>query len=72
MTSLSLATFVPVLLTRQGWSVGMAGAAVSVYLFAASMGGFTGGPLADRFGPKRVIAASMLARRAVPGRRRPS
>jgi len=60
MTSLSLATFVPVLLTRQGWSVGMAGAAVSIYLFAASMGGFTGGPLADRFGSKRVIAASML------------
>ena len=64
MTSLSLATFVPVLLTRQGWSVGMAGVAVSIYLFAASMGGFTGGPLADRFGPKRVIAASMLL--AVP------
>ena len=60
MTSLSLATFVPVLLTRQGWSVGMAGAAVSIYLFAASMGGFTGGPLADRFGSKRVIAASMV------------
>ena len=64
MTSLSLATFVPVLLTRQGWSVGMAGVAVSIYLFAASMGGFTGGPLADRFGSKRVIAASMLL--AVP------
>jgi len=60
MTSLSLATFVPVLLTRQGWSVGMAGAAVSIYLFAASVGGFTGGPLADRFGSKRVIAVSLL------------
>jgi len=33
---------------------------VSIYLFAASMGGFTGGPLADRFGSKRVIAASMV------------
>jgi FSR family fosmidomycin resistance protein-like MFS transporter len=64
MTSLSLATFVPVLLTRQGWSVGMAGVAVSIYLFAASMGGFTGGPLADRYGAKRVIAGSMLL--AVP------
>jgi FSR family fosmidomycin resistance protein-like MFS transporter len=63
-TSLSLATFVPVLLTRQGWSVGMAGVAVSVYLFAASMGGFTGGPMADRFGSKRVIAGSLLL--AVP------
>lgn len=64
ITSLSLATFVPVLLTRQGWSVGMAGVAVSTYLFAASMGGFTGGPVADRYGPRRVIAGSMLL--AVP------
>jgi FSR family fosmidomycin resistance protein-like MFS transporter len=64
MTSLSLATFVPVLLTRQGWSVGMTGVAVSIYLFAASMGGFTGGPAADRYGPRRVIAGSMLL--AVP------
>jgi FSR family fosmidomycin resistance protein-like MFS transporter len=64
VTSLSLATFVPVLLTRQGWSVGMAGVAVSIYLFAASMGGFTGGPLADRFGSRRVIAGSMVL--AVP------
>jgi MFS transporter, FSR family, fosmidomycin resistance protein len=64
VTSLSLATFVPVLLTRLGWSVGMAGLAVSIYLFAASMGGFTGGPLADRFGSRRVIAGSMVL--AVP------
>lgn len=64
MTSLSLAMFVPVLLTRQGWSVGMAGVGVSMYLCAASMGGFSGGPAADRFGPKRVIAGSMLL--AVP------
>ncbi|MFO7693556.1 MAG: MFS transporter [Vicinamibacterales bacterium] len=64
VTSLSLATFVPVLLTRQGWSVGMAGVAVSAYLFSASVGGFAGGPMADRFGPKRVIGGSMLL--AVP------
>ena len=60
VTSLSLATFVPVLLTSRGWSVSMAGLAVSLYLFAASVGGFTGGPLADRFGPRRVIAGSLL------------
>jgi MFS transporter, FSR family, fosmidomycin resistance protein len=59
-TSLSLSTFVPVLLTRQGWSVGMTGLAVSIYLFAASVGGFSGGPLADRFGSKRVIMGSLL------------
>jgi len=60
LTSLSFATFVPVLLTGRGWSMTMAGAAVSVYLVAASIGGFAGGPLADRFGPKRVIAVSLL------------
>ena len=61
VTSLSFATFVPVMLTRQGWSVSEAGAAVSAYLFAAGIGGFVGGPLADRFGPRRVIAISLLA-----------
>lgn len=60
ITSLSLATFVPVLLTSRGWSVGMAGVAVSIYLFAAGVGGFTGGPLADRFGSRRVIATSLV------------
>ena len=61
VTSMSFATFVPVMLTRQGWSVSEAGAAVSAYLFAAGIGGFLGGPLADRFGPRRVIAVSLLA-----------
>ncbi len=60
MTSLSIATFVPVLLTTRGWSVGMAGVAVSVYLAAGGLGGFAGGPLADRLGPKRVIAGSLV------------
>lgn len=64
LVSLSIATFVPVLLTRQGWSVGTAGAAVSVYLFTASVGGFVGGPLSDRYGPRSVLAVSMLG--AVP------
>lgn len=60
LASLSIATFVPVLLTRQGWSVAAAGAAVSAYLFTSSVGGFLGGPLSDRFGPRFVIALSML------------
>lgn len=63
-TAMSLSIFVPVLLTSRGWSVGMAGLAVSIYLAAASVGGFTGGPLSDRFGPRRVIATSLLL--AVP------
>lgn len=62
--SLSFAVFIPVLLTSRGWSVSMAGAAVSIYLFAGGIGGFSGGPMADRFGPRRVIVVSLLL--AVP------
>ncbi len=64
VTSMGFATFFPVMLTRRGWSVGEAGAAVSMYLFAAGMGGLIGGPLADRLGSRRVIAASLAM--AVP------
>ncbi|MEW5982155.1 MAG: MFS transporter [Acidobacteriota bacterium] len=61
LVSLSIATFVPVLLTRQGWSVAAAGMVVSIYLFTASVGVLLGGPLSDRVGPRRVIAVSLLA-----------
>ncbi len=61
LTSLGFATFVPVMLTRRGMSVGQAGAVISLYLFASGVGGFSGGPLADRYGPRRVIALSLLA-----------
>lgn len=64
MVSLSFATFVPVMLVRRGVSVGAAGAAVSAYLFASAAGGLTGGPLADRFGHRRLIMLSMIC--AVP------
>jgi len=64
LTSQSLSTFVPVLLTRQGMSVAQASAAVSVFLFATGVGGFFGGPLADAYGPRRVIIWSLVA--AVP------
>jgi MFS transporter, FSR family, fosmidomycin resistance protein len=60
LTALAFATFVPVMLTRRGLSVAQAGAAVAVYLFASGLGGFLGGPIADRFGPRRVIALSLL------------
>lgn len=60
VVSLSFATFVPVLLTRQGMSVAAAGAAMALYLFASGIGGFWGGTLADRFGPRRVITGSLL------------
>jgi MFS transporter, FSR family, fosmidomycin resistance protein len=60
MTSLSFATFVPVMLTRQGASVSYAGAAVALFLFASGIGGFFGGPAADRYGARRVIAWSLV------------
>lgn len=60
LTSLAFATFVPVMLTRRGMSVGHAGAVVASYLFASGLGGFIGGPSADRFGARRVIALSLL------------
>jgi MFS transporter, FSR family, fosmidomycin resistance protein len=60
LTSLSFATFMPVMLTRHGLSLAYAGTAVAIYLFASGIGGFLGGPAADRFGPRRVIALSLL------------
>jgi len=60
LASLSFATFVPVMLTRRGMSLSEAAGAVSLYLLASGIGGFLGGPLADRFGPRRVIAMSLV------------
>jgi MFS transporter, FSR family, fosmidomycin resistance protein len=60
LASLTFATFVPVMLTRRGLSVAAAGASVAAYLFASGVGGFFGGPAADRFGPRRVIALSLV------------
>ena len=64
VTAISFATFMPVMLTRQGMSLGSSGTAVAAYLFATGIGGFFGGPAADRFGPRRVIALSLVL--AVP------
>ena len=60
LTALSFATFVPVLLTERGFSVAQAGTAVAAYLFASGIGGLLGGPCADRFGPRKVIALSLV------------
>jgi FSR family fosmidomycin resistance protein-like MFS transporter len=64
LASLSFATFMPVMLTRRGMSVSEAGTAMAVYLVASSLGGFLGGPVADRWGPRNVILWSLVA--AVP------
>jgi MFS transporter, FSR family, fosmidomycin resistance protein len=60
VVTLGFSTFLPVLMTARGLSVSQAGVAVSAYLVAGSLGGLTGGPFADRFGPGRVIAWSMF------------
>jgi FSR family fosmidomycin resistance protein-like MFS transporter len=60
LTSLAFATFVPVMLTRRGLSVSQAGAIAAFYLFMSGAGGFLGGPAADRFGPRTVIAWSLV------------
>lgn len=60
LTALSFSTFMPVMLTRRGMSVADAGTAMAAYLFASSVGGFLGGPLADRWGPRVVIIWSLL------------
>lgn len=60
LAALSFATFVPVMLTRRGYSVSAAGSAIALYLFASGVGGFFGGPAADRFGARRVIALSLV------------
>lgn len=64
LAALSFATFMPVMLTRRGMSVTEAGIAIAAYLFASSVGGFLGGPLADRWGPRNVIMWSLVL--AVP------
>jgi MFS transporter, FSR family, fosmidomycin resistance protein len=60
LTAIAFATFVPVMLTRRGLSVSQAGSSVALYLFASGLGGFLGGPSADRWGAKRVIALSLV------------
>ena len=60
MTAIAFATFMPVLLTRRGMSLAASGTAVAAYLFASGVGGFLGGPAADRFSARTVIALSLV------------
>lgn len=63
-TSYGFMTFTPTLLTAQGMSIGEASTAVSLYLFTSGVGGFLGGPLADRWGSRFVILWSLIV--AIP------
>lgn len=58
-TAIAFSTFLPVMLVRRGLGVGEAGVIVAAYLFASGVGGFFGGPAADRWGPRAVIAWSL-------------
>ena len=60
MTSIAFATFMPVMLTSHGMSLASSGGAVAIYLFASGIGGFLGGPSADRFGHRLVIVLSLV------------
>ena len=60
-TTYGFMTFAPTLLTERGFTIGQASTAISVYLFASGIGGFIGGPLADRVGPRRVIVWTLVA-----------
>lgn len=60
LTANSLAIFLPVLLTRQGMGIGETSAAVTLYLFVSTVGGFLGGPLADAYGARRVIMWTLV------------
>src|SRR5262245_45758814 len=57
-------TFLPLLLTHQGYTVNQAGGMASGYLLCGAFGGFLGGWLADRWGGRRVVVASFIG--AVP------
>lgn len=59
-TTYGFMTFTPTLLTQQGFTIGEASSAVSLYLFASGVGGFIGGPLADRIGARTVILWSLI------------
>jgi FSR family fosmidomycin resistance protein-like MFS transporter len=60
-TTYGFMTFTPTLLTREGFTIAQASSAVSLYLFASGVGGFIGGPLADRVGARAVIIWSLIA-----------
>ena len=60
-TTYGFMTFTPTLLTQQGWTIGEASTAVSLYLFVERRRRFPGRPAADRVGAKTVILWTLIA-----------
>ena len=65
IVQITFTQFLPLYLhTERGYSLSAASLSLSLYLLGGSVGGFAGGSLADRFGGRAVIIASMIG--AVP------
>lgn len=61
IVQITFTQFLPLFLhSQRGYSVRLASYSLSVYLLGGAIGGFAGGTLADRFGGRRVIIASMI------------
>jgi len=59
--TVALSTFLPTFLNREGASLWLAGASLSVLQAAAVVGALVGGSLSDRFGRKAVLATMTVA-----------
>ncbi|MCC6349844.1 MAG: MFS transporter [Candidatus Eisenbacteria bacterium] len=58
--STGFATFLPLWVHEQGWSVTAGATVTTIYLTCGALGGFAGGWLADRIGARRVVRLSFL------------
>lgn len=58
--SSGFATFLPLWVHEQGWSVAAGATVTTIYLTAGALGGFAGGWLADRIGSRRVVRLSFV------------
>jgi len=58
--SAGFATFLPLWVHEQGWSVTAGATVTTIYLTAGALGGFAGGWLADRIGARRVVRLSFM------------
>jgi FSR family fosmidomycin resistance protein-like MFS transporter len=57
----ALSTYIPTYLTDEGAEIWFAGISLSLFEIAGIAGAFLGGTISDRFGRRRVLAASMFA-----------
>jgi FSR family fosmidomycin resistance protein-like MFS transporter len=60
VVSYGFMTFLPLYLSRRGYTVATGGALLTAYLGLGAMGGFLGGWLADRWGGRNVVRASFI------------